>query len=159
MQAPVKIGSTQVTQQFLVVDTLITPVIIGFNFMKKHKVTLDFTTTPVGVHFNGKEFAQQDLPHELREVWNARCNEKSKVCAAAILEDSTIDTVDECSIPSFSTATSYDHPKCNNASLASVITEYNDLFRTTPGMTNEAQHYIHSSSTSTTTTHPNSLQR
>ena len=75
VQAPVKVGNTQVTQQFLVVDTLITPVILGFDFMKKHKVSLDFTTTPVGVHFDGNEFVQhdQELPQELREMWNARC--------------------------------------------------------------------------------------
>ena len=45
--------------------------------------------------------------------------------------------------PRFSAETSYDLPKCENDSLASVITEYQDIFHTTPGMSNEAQHYIH----------------
>ena len=34
--------------------------------MKRHKVTLDFTTTPVGVHFNGIELAHQQVPQELQ---------------------------------------------------------------------------------------------
>lgn len=68
--APVKIGNVEVTQQFLVVDSLIAPVILGIDFMKRHKVTLDFTTTPVGVHFNGVELAHQQLPQELREMWD-----------------------------------------------------------------------------------------
>jgi len=143
VQAAVKVGNAEVTQQFLVVDSLIAPVILGIDFMKRHKVTLDFTTTPVGIHFNGVKLAQQELPQELQEMWKARCNEKSKVCAAAILDDGTVDPVDECSIPLFNAETSYDFPNCENESLASVITEYKDIFRTTPGMSNETQHYIH----------------
>ena len=142
VQAHVTIGNVKVTQQFLMVNSLIAPVILGIDFMKRHKVTLDFTTTPVGVHFNGVELAQE-LPQELREMWDARRNEKSKVCAAAILDDSAVDPVDECSIPLFNTEASYDLPKCENESLASVITEYQDIFCTTPGMSNETQHYIH----------------
>ena len=140
VEAPVKIGDVEVTQRFLVVDSLIAP--DGIDFMKRHKVTLDFTTTPVGVHFNGIELAHQQVPQELQEMWNARCNEKSKVCAAAILDDSTVDPVDECSIPLFNAETSYDLPKCENESLTSVITEYQDIFRTTPGMSSETQHHI-----------------
>ena len=138
-----KIGNAEVMQWFLVVTSLITPVILGLDFMGRHQVTLDFTTTPVGIHFSGSKLRYQEIPQELREMWNVRCNEKSKVCAAAILEDSTVDRVGECSIPLFSKDTSYDLPKCENTSLTSVITEYKDLFCTTPGETNEAQHYIH----------------
>ena len=39
VQASVKIGNVEVTQQFLVVDSLIAPVILGIDFMKRHKVT------------------------------------------------------------------------------------------------------------------------
>ena len=143
VQAPVKIGNVEVTQRFLVVDSLIVPVILGYDFMTKHKVTLDFTTRPVGVHFSGAQIAQHELPEDVQEVWNIRRNEKSKVCAAAIVEDNSIDTVDECSIPVFKKETSYDLPTCANCSLAAVINEYKDIFRSTPGLTNEAQHFIH----------------
>ena len=76
-------------------------------------------------------------------MWDARHNEKSKVCAAAILDDSTSDTVDECSTPLFNVEASYDLLKCKKESLASVVTEYQDILCTTPGMSNETQHYIH----------------
>lgn len=142
VKAPVKIGNVEVTQQFLVIDSLISPVIFGIDFMKRHEVTLDLTTTPVGVHFNGVELACQELPQELQEMWEARRSEKSKACAAAILDNSTDDPVDECSIPLFNAKMSYDLPKCENESLASIITKYQDIFRTTPGMSSETQHYI-----------------
>ena len=86
VQAPVKIGNVEVTQRFLVVDSLIVPVIFGYDFMTKHKVTLDFTTRPVGVHFSGAQIAQHELPKDVQEVWNIRHNEKSKVCAAVIVD-------------------------------------------------------------------------
>jgi hypothetical protein len=73
-------------------------------------------------------------------MWDTRRNEKSKVCAAAILDDST---VDECSIPLFNVKTRHDLPKYENESLASVIKEYQDIFRTKLGVSNKTQHYIH----------------
>lgn len=51
--------------------------------------------------------------------------------------------MDECSIPNFGADVSYDLPTCTNSTLTSVITEYKDLFRNQPGLTSEAQHYIH----------------
>ena len=161
VQAAVKVGSAEVTQQFLVVDSLIAPVILGIDFMKRHKVTLDFTTTPVGIHFNGVKLAQQELPQELQEMWKARCNEKSKVCAAAILDDGTVDPVDECSIPLFNAETSYDFPNCENESLASVITEYRHLPHNTRDVKRNTALHSHNRfpSTSATTACSGSLPR
>jgi len=34
---------------FIVVQSLITPVILGIDFMQKHRLVLEFTTTPVTV--------------------------------------------------------------------------------------------------------------
>ena len=80
--------------------------------MTKHKVTLDFTTRPDRIHLSGAQIAQHELPEDVQEVWNIRRNEKSKVCAAAIVEDNSIDTVDECSITPTSSAESPQHTKC-----------------------------------------------
>lgn len=64
VQASIRIGNIEVTPQILVIDSLIAPVIPGIDFMKRHKVTLDFT---VGVHFNGVKLAHQELLQELRK--------------------------------------------------------------------------------------------
>ena len=143
VQAPVQIGGTKVIQQFLVVESLIAPIILGLDFMRKHKVTLDFSTIPVGVRFDGVELEQQQLPQEVKDIWRLGCTQKTKLCAASVLDEDRSDLVDECSIPNFGAEVTYDFPKCQNQSLSSLIREYKDLFRAKPGLTEEAQHFIH----------------
>ena len=46
---PVKITQMQVDHSLVVVHSLITPVILGVDFLKKHRLVLDFTFTPIGV--------------------------------------------------------------------------------------------------------------
>ena len=38
---------------FLVINSLITPVILGIDFLSKHKVRLDYSTDPVSIHVEG----------------------------------------------------------------------------------------------------------
>ena len=38
---------------FLVTNSLITPVILGIDFLSKHKVRLDYSTDPVSIHVGG----------------------------------------------------------------------------------------------------------
>ena len=70
------------------------------------------------------------------------CATKKKRFAAAVLEDQTADVVDEGAIPRFGGPVTYDFPKCEVSTFTSVIKEYKELFRTTPGSTTAAQHYI-----------------
>ena len=51
VQAPVKIVVK--VQQFLVVDNLITLAILGLDFMKKHGITMDFTTYALEITLHG----------------------------------------------------------------------------------------------------------
>lgn len=66
VQAPGKIGGKEVTQQFLVVDNLITPAILGLDFIKKHRITMDFTTKPVGICFGDN--TSQNIPHKVTGI-------------------------------------------------------------------------------------------
>ena len=47
---PIQLGGLKVNHLFVVVRSLITPVILGIDFMHKHGLVLDFTTTPITVH-------------------------------------------------------------------------------------------------------------
>ena len=77
------------------------------------------------------------------------CYNEKKRYAAAVLEDQTADVVDECAIPRFGGPITYDFPNCKAKTFTSVIKEYKDLFRTTPGSTMSAQHYIPTSGSPT----------
>ena len=43
----VKLGDLERQHNFLVVKSLITPAILGMDFLQKHKIVLDFSTMPV----------------------------------------------------------------------------------------------------------------
>ena len=147
IEATVKIGNKEVRHKFIVVDSLITSAILGIDFMKKHRITLDFNTTPVGVFFNDPNSdSEVEIPSEVQQMWSAGQVEKSKAWTAALLEPAT-DTVDECSIPLFNRSVEYDLPESREQSIRELIQEYRDLFPTTPGKTNKAQHFIATSGT------------
>ena len=46
---PLHLGKLQVNHYFMVVQSLISPVILGIDFLQKYKLVLDFTSTPVSV--------------------------------------------------------------------------------------------------------------
>ena len=46
---PVSVGTLHVDHNFVVVYSLIIPVILGTDFLHKHRIVLDFTTTPVTI--------------------------------------------------------------------------------------------------------------
>ena len=56
--------------------------------------------------------------------------------------DPTTDIIDEYTIPKFDRQTIWERPECEVPGLMSVVQEFKDLFRTSPGVTFEAHHYI-----------------
>ena len=75
---PVQVRPIEVDHPLVVVQSLITPVILGINFLQAHGLILDFTTTPVHVttqptsDSSRKESAQQVL-YDARKT-------KARVC-------------------------------------------------------------------------------
>ena len=52
------------------------------------------------------------------------------------------EALDECAIPLFGQPFAYDMPPCPHEQLSSVMQDYKELFRTRPGQTNLAKHFI-----------------
>ena len=49
IQAPVKLGELELMHEFVVVESLVAPVILGVDFLQGNGLVLDFTQTPVMV--------------------------------------------------------------------------------------------------------------
>ena len=63
-----KIEQLHVNHSLVVVRLLITPVIRGLDFLRKHCLVLDFTSTPIGVASQSVQ-PEDDCPaHESRHV-------------------------------------------------------------------------------------------
>ena len=73
--APIRVGNLHVDHQFVVVHSLITPVILGMDFLQKH-IIVHNTDLPTKV------------PSELEPILETARNTTRKVCAVASLTES-----------------------------------------------------------------------
>ena len=127
VQVPVQVGNFKTTHDFLVVDCLIYPVILGVYFLHKNALTLDFTSTPVSVYHSGTVL---ETSPEMGELWNREQHAKSKRCAAAIASDESPNMIDDCSIPKYGNAPQFDVPCCVDDEINTLLTKYQCLFKT-----------------------------
>ena len=138
---PMHIGPAQVDHPLAVVSSLIVPVMLGIDFLQTHGLVLDFIMTPVQVTTH---LAPEDSAGDmLKPILEAARKTKAKVCALGTNGEVSEEVIDECAVPLFSKSTpQYDMPQCCTPAFSSVIGEYQELFRTSPGQTNMEEHFI-----------------
>ena len=139
VQAPIQVGNFKTLHHFVVVDHLIYPVILGIDFLQENKLTLDFTSVPVGVKHNDTELHDSD---GMKALWHSAQEAKGRQYVAAIMEDPNADMIDECSIPQYDDLLKFDVPQCSNAEITVLLQDNKDLFKCTPGVTNLSHHHI-----------------
>ncbi|MDD9853556.1 MAG: retropepsin-like aspartic protease/reverse transcriptase, partial [Deltaproteobacteria bacterium] len=146
ISALVQVGEVQTNHQFVVVNRLVAPVILGVDFLQENGLVLDFSLPQVEVRKNAqgnqkRETIDVDTREEWEKVYGTALKEKARVCAIAAI-DPAGDAVDECSIPKFGDTDSFEYPENTAPGFKAVVEEFKDLFHTSPGVTSEAQHYI-----------------
>ena len=127
VQASVRICQLNVIHQFLVVDKLVTPVILGLDFLQQHNLVLNFASRPVTIN-NCTQIVNQKLetiPQDLQPIMEAAQQIKSKICAIAAIQDPTNDLIDDCSILDFQN-TDCEMPECAPG-LKLIIEQYKHL--------------------------------
>ena len=72
VEASVQMTGDFTTHQFLIVESLIYPVILGTDFLYKHHLCLDFTSTPVTVQQNVSEL------DGIQPLWDTTVEAKAK---------------------------------------------------------------------------------
>jgi len=137
VDAPIQMTDTfMTTHQFLVVDSLIYPVILGTDFLYKHHLRLDFISSPVSVQHNMSKI-KSVLP-----MWDAAIETRAKRYAtAAIGAAPELDIFDECSIPRYDRAVTFDVRFCSDPNIGKVLKNYEHLFGSVPGGTTLAYHH------------------
>ena len=100
---------------------------------------LDFTSIPVSIKCNDVELQCVD---QVKVLWHSAQDAKGKQYAAAIMEDSNADMIEECSIPKYDDLPQFDVPQCSDNEMSKLLEEYNNLFRCSPGVTDLSHHHI-----------------
>ena len=131
---PIQLGGLKVDHHFVEVRSLITPMILGIDFMHKHGLVLDFTTTPITVRNNTMS---ADCQPDLTQL------HKMKAAAVPSTFQSTDETVDDWAVPIFdSTSAAYDFPIWSDPNQLILLETHKQLFNTSPGRTTITEHFI-----------------
>ena len=99
IQAPVRISQLEITHQFLVVERLVTPVILGVDILQQHNLLLNFASSPAVVISKPTHLVEQTpeaIPTVLQPIITAEHHLKSKICAVTAAEEPGDDVIDEC---------------------------------------------------------------
>jgi len=81
------------------------------------------------------------LSEDLQHIWQAAVKHKPPVHLEAATQD-TLDGTTDCAIPDYGAPKGLDLPDCQTSEFSTVISEYQDLFSTTPSHTSLACHHI-----------------
>ena len=140
MTLPIYIGELQTTHPLVVVKSLIAPVILGLDFLQKHGMILDFTSSQVKIN---SQFHEPDCSENIKPLLDIARQVTDKVYAVNVLTDTTEDTIDSCAVPLFSKKfLQHDIPLCDAPAFVHLVDQYKHLFRTCPGNTTIAEHFI-----------------
>ena len=144
MSILVNLSDRQIEQPFVVVGMLIVPVILGLDFLHKHRLILDFATCPIKLLPWPQTTDSYDGKQELQPVVDAVTHANQKFCATTTTLELTEETIDNCAIPTFgeSQHVSYDLPAHTVHALEPLVHDFEDLFVTRPGATTLAEHFI-----------------
>ena len=145
VQAPVKIGDLELVHDFVVVENLVSPVILGVDFLHKNGLVLDFSSLPVTVHTSDSAQVISHypiIPECIVSIYSEERRERTRICAVEAIEAPCADVIENCAVPYFHASLSFDYPECSCNDLLNVIHTYRSLFRTVPGETEVASHYI-----------------
>ena len=152
VRVPIEVQGNKLSHDFLVVNKLITPVILGIDFLQKHKLTLNFSHSPVVIssadHTTSRPVSTEETTDSLKPIWIAQQKVRQKSCGI-IGVDSNEGNVDDCTVPKFDQPIQIEFPHCINTTYDQVMQEYKEVFRASPGKTTAAHHYIPTSGTPT----------
>ena len=123
---PLCLGKLQVNHNFVVVHSLIAPVILGVDFLQKYNLVLDFTSNPVSITPKTAN-ERVALPKIMKPIMDT-CK-KAKISAVEAFDEPAGETIDSCAIPLFGKATvpAFDVPKCTNKLLLAVLEQHKDF--------------------------------
>ena len=105
IQTTVRIQHHTVTHSFIVVNTLVTPTILGIDFLQQHGIIIDFVSSPINISV--PPVADSTVIDScLKSVLEAERTVWTKHCAVASISNSIEDQVEDYAIPVFSEAPS-----------------------------------------------------
>ena len=149
VSVPVQLGQVRVMHPFVVVKSLIAGVILGIDFLQQHGLVLDFAHSPIKVlpYCPESENCHENticVPPDMQGIAKEATKARGELGAIMSIGESPEDVVNDCAIPRLdkTKVISFELPSCSSVDVTSLMNEFKELFRTTPGTTTVTQHFI-----------------
>jgi len=141
---PIQLGNLTARHSLVVVRSLISPVILGLDFLQTNEIVLDFTSKALKISTLHSNTSSGGHLQELLPLFDANRKAKAKICAVEMLTEPSEEVVDDCAVPLFgeSVCSKYDMPSCVTPTFLPILEQYKTLFLTSPGSTTLAKHFI-----------------
>jgi len=104
VQLAVRFNNAVMTHQFSVVNQLITPIILGVDFLLGHNLVLNFSTNPITLSSCSKVIPMATTTNscaELEPLLQAEQIRRAKFCAVMAVEDPAVNLFNDAIIPLF----------------------------------------------------------
>ena len=134
-----KLGEFNVMHDFVVVDSLVTPVILGLTSCNKMGWFWILLVHQLWFVKDSAIAADHVAVAQVIPIFEDVHLNQAHLCMIQS------HVVDECAIPDYKGPAEFDTPECGNPQLEDIVKEFKAVFCTTPGKTNDAYHYIHTS--------------
>ncbi|KRY05712.1 Retrovirus-related Pol polyprotein from transposon, partial [Trichinella patagoniensis] len=129
---PLQLGSFDGRHHFVVMDSLLTDVILGTDFMTKYGICIDLDGRKIFGPSLGEIHILADNPAQSCGVGNESDNENSDHDDEACI----------CAIPNSKRQSQHlDLPSCAET-YQNIVSSFKNIFRTTPGLTSVIEHQI-----------------
>ena len=120
--------------------------ILGLDFLHEHTLLLDFTKPCVQVRYANVGSNPQSLADlarsQIRPIYEVARKMEARACTIAAFEQPGTDVLDECAVPMYQEPIRIELPQYPKPSLSAIVQQHQSLFRTIPGVTEAAQHFI-----------------
>ena len=143
VKALVQLGELKICHEFVVVNSLVTPAILGADFLQGNCLSLDFSQTPVAVCGGHNPSGNDNIAvAQVLPIYEAAQAKLNYTCALPTEDEIQNDVVDECAVPSYINSPKIELPNCVEPKLKTIVEKYKEIFCTIPGKTNEGYHFI-----------------
>eukprot|EP00731_Ephydatia_muelleri_P010647 Em0005g1233a len=135
--------TSSVTHDFLVVKDLVSPCILGVDFLHAQKLMLDFGQCPVRVCRQGSvpQRSVQSVPDSAcTSAVNLNNKQGMDSDGGHVLQGEK--DQEECAVLCFRNTDKIDFPTCPDGSFVDLLQSFKDLFKSTPGKTTLTHHLI-----------------
>ena len=139
IKTSVQLGELNVPHEFVVVKSIVAPVILGIDFLQRNRLMLDFTQNPAAVINRPLQRTALTVNSmaivQVVPIFEASQNLTFQTCPIATNQEPGVNIINDCAVPNYGAPSNSELPTRLLLNLQHVIEKYRGLFSSRAGYT------------------------